>query len=344
MVIKPSSEKIVDRLIADLSSADAIARDAAIARLTVIGARAVHRLLGIAADPHADAPTRSAAFRALEAIADPRTLDTALEAIASEEATVAAAAAGVARALLKTAKGVEALDLLTTVALDRQRPTAVRLAAIRALTDLDPGMVKPVLAELSRDPDEAVAMAVSGPGQQSRSPTNPLALLREAAEGGAIADPADVRRALARSGAKAPLSMLHQLIERAREHERAAEGEARSGWTAVRGAAHAVLAQRGSRLALYDLRESIEAAKTPLAVEFVAAMTSLGDASCLEAVASAYGRASTGAPVKEDWWRRSLADVFRAIVEREGLTGRHAIAKRVEKRWPGLFRSLIEHR
>lgn len=341
MVIKASSEKTVDRLIANLSSADAIARDAAIARLTVIGARAVDRLLGVAADARADAPTRSAAFRALEAIADPRTLDVALEGIVSDDPTVAAAAAGVARALLETRKGVEALDRLTTVALDRQRPTAVRLAAIRVLTDLNPATVQPVLAELSRDPDEAVASAASGPGEESTSQTNPLALLRQAAESGETPDPADVRRAVARWGATVPLTLLQQLIERARERESAAEGGERDGWTAVRAAAHAALAQQGSRLALYDLRETIEAAKTPLAVEFVAAMSSLGDASCLEAVAGAYGRAAAGAPLREDWWRRGLADVFRAIVEREGLTGRHAVAKKIEKRWPGLFRSLI---
>jgi hypothetical protein len=140
------------------------------------------------------------------------------------------------------------------------------------------------------------------------------------------------------------LTTLHQIVQRAREREGAEAGESRAEWLAVRAAAHAALAQQHSRLALYDLRETVEGAKAPLAVEFVAAMTSIGDVSCLEAVAGAYGRAAKDAPAREDWWRRSLADVFRAIVEREDLTARHAVAKKIEKRWPGLFRSLLEHR
>jgi hypothetical protein len=342
VVIKPSSEKAVDRLISDLSSGETIPRDAAVARLTVIGARAVHRLISVAASPHADAPTRSAAFRALEAIADPRSLDVALGGMAHENAEVAAAAAGVVRALLGTEKDMAALDRLAAVALDRERATAVRLVALRALIDLGPGMAAPVLAQLSRDPDTTVAEVASAPPEQlSISPSDPLKLLQQTAEGGVAVEPVEVRRALAQLGAKVPLTTLLQLIERARERERATKDAVREEWVAVRASAHAALSEHGSRLALYDLRETFEAATMPLAVEFVAAMMSVGDASCLDAVAGAYARAASGAPAREDWWRRSLADVFRAIVQREGLTRRHAVTKRIERRWPGLFRLLV---
>ena len=100
---------------------------------------------------------------------------------------------------------------------------------------------------------------------------------------------------------------------------------------AARAAAHLALANRGSRLALYDLRESIESLRERIPVEFFAAVTAIGDASCLEPIATAYARA------KDDWSRRHLADAFRVIVDRENLTKRHALAKKIDKRSPGLW-------
>src|SRR5207244_6798193 len=81
MAIKASSSKQIDALVADLASANAIKREAAIARLTVLGARAVERVAALAAAPSAPA-ARAAAFRALEGIADPRGLEPARRAIA----------------------------------------------------------------------------------------------------------------------------------------------------------------------------------------------------------------------------------------------------------------------
>jgi hypothetical protein len=99
----------------------------------------------------------------------------------------------------------------------------------------------------------------------------------------------------------------------------------------VRAATHLALAQRGSRLALYDLRETIESARQPVAVEFLAAVTAIGDASCLESLAATYARQAASGP--DDWWRRHLADAFRTIVSREKITRRHAVVKKIEKRW-----------
>ena len=113
------------------------------------------------------------------------------------------------------------------------------------------------------------------------------------------------------------------MIERVREREASAPAARRAEWTRVRGRAHAVLAARGSRIALYDLRESLEsmsAAAAPLPVEFLAALSTAGDASCLEAVAAAYARAppsgpasrkGAGGPEDHDWWRDRLADAFK---------------------------------
>jgi len=110
---------------------------------------------------------------------------------------------------------------------------------------------------------------------------------------------------------------------------------ARSEWTTTRAAAHVALAARGSRLALYDLRESLEKSASPLPVEFLAALSQVGDASCLEPIAAAHARSH------DAWWREHLAHAFKAIMRRERLTKRHATLKRIEKRWPGATSVLI---
>jgi hypothetical protein len=122
-----------------------------------------------------------------------------------------------------------------------------------------------------------------------------------------------------------PLPDLHRLIERIRERE-ALEPESRQReWTAARAAVHVALANRGSRLALYDLRESLQAS-VPLPIEFVPALAAVGDASCLEAIAGAHAR------TKQSAWRNELAGAFQAIVAREKLTRRHAAVKKIAHR------------
>jgi hypothetical protein len=85
-------------------------------------------------------------------------------------------------------------------------------------------------------------------------------------------------------------------------------------------------------------------------VEFLAALSTAGDASCLEAVAAAHARSiPSGGPAgtkpsqragEHDWWRDHLADAFNTIVKREQLTGRHAVMRKIQKRWPEIFRSV----
>src|SRR4029077_8879681 len=96
-------------------------------------------------------------------------------------------------------------------------------------------------------------------------------------------DPALVRRTIARDGASAPVTALSQLVTEVRTRESGLAEARRGEWTTIRAALHVSLAERGSRLALYDLRETIESAKEPVAVEFLTALGEIGDASCLEA-------------------------------------------------------------
>ena len=132
---------------------------------------------------------------------------------------------------------------------------------------------------------------------------------------------------LGRGGNGPALPVLVRLVDRIRERESAEPPNQRAAWTAARALAHLVLARRRSRVALYDLRDWLEQTSDPLPVEALAALSLIGDASCLEPITSSYVRSN------DAWWKDRLTDVFRAIVERERLTRRHGKIKRIEKRW-----------
>jgi hypothetical protein len=330
--IRKSSAASIDALTADLASPSAVTREAAIARLTVIGPRAVESLVALAGRTEMGPTARLAALRALEALADERALDTALRAALDADAGVAAGAVALARVFLKGRRDPAVLDRLTTIALDRARPEAVRLAAVAAVSDLKAATLRPLWEALATDPSATIrerVAALTG-SAQPRAEAPAADQLHEAAEAGLPDHPETLRRLLTAGGTAAPLPILHRIIERLREREAGTPAGARGEWTRARGAAHVALARRKSRVGLYDLREALEAASTPLPVEFLAALSIAGDASCLEAIAAAHGRAT------DTWWREHLADTFKAIVAREGLTRRHAVMKKIEKRWGGL--------
>ena len=273
---------------------------------------------------------RIAAFHALEGIGDLRAFDPALDALDDEEPLVAACAVGVLQTFLTSSRGVEALDRLTAIAVGRTRPRPVRLAAIRALRDLGPSTIAPLLTALGSDPDQAIALA-AGLGPEAAA--DPVYLVRDAVETSLPDSPAGLRLALTEAGDQVPPPMLQQLVERVRFREGAVSGPIRAEWMALRGAAHKALADRGSRLALYDLKESFESAREALPVDFLGAAARVGDAACLESVAAAYTRAmDTGLKV-DDWWRQRLVDVFRAIASREQVSKRTAAGKRITSRW-----------
>jgi hypothetical protein len=338
VVIKASSRKEVDALIADLRSEHDVARDAAAARLAVIGARAVDRLLAVACDQAVSPASRVSALGALEAIGDSRTVDTLLGLVDGQPDELASGAVRALRSFLGGAEGLRVLDRLTSVAMDRQRSDQVRATALQTLKDLDASTLKPIVDALRRDPSPAIVALTSGDAPPPRigsraSKSGSSRLLDRAADGAFPPDAADLHRAIAEAGSVVSLSTLHRIIERLRDRERD-NGRNRREWMTARGAAHAALASRGSRLALYDLRESLEAALEPLPVEFLTALTAIGDASCLEAVAGAYDRSADG------WWKRHLADAFRTIAVRERSTRRHGVVRRIARRWPEAFAEL----
>jgi hypothetical protein len=118
------------------------------------------------------------------------------------------------------------------------------------------------------------------------------------------------------------------MSERERAQKKAA---AVNDWRAARGAVHQALALRGSRVALYDLRETFARASGPLPSSFLAAVTMIGDESCVEPLASAYANATTDAR-----WKGQLAQAFRAVVKRERITKRHSALRRALAKAPDL--------
>lgn len=309
MAVRASSSKAIDALIADLGTGDSIARDAAIARLTIIGSRAVDRIITFLQHRDTSPAGRVASLRALEAIGDRRAISPALTALGGTYAAVAVAAVDSLRPYLRTGDGAAIIDRLTATALDRKRPTAIRVAVLRALRDLDAKTIAPLMKSLSGDTDTAVRQEATGSTRTAAPERGP--------------DPS-----------QASLQNLHALIEELREREAAAAGIRRRELAAQRAKVHLELARRGSRIALYDLRESLERSRDPLPVDALAALSRLGDASCLEPIAAAYTRSTDG------WSRNQLLSMFHAIVKREKLTARSAVMKRIAKRWPALAQTL----
>src|SRR6266545_1962698 len=326
MPIRRSSSAEVRQLIEALGAADEVARECAVARLAVIGPRAIEHL--IQEFPAATGRTRAGMLRAFEAFADPRTLPATRSALEDASATVQTAAIGAVRALLGSAKADvarDALDALVAVALDRKRIAAVRIAALDALKDLPQDIRKPLEAKLASDPDAAVS-ARAGSATKAGDTA-----WRDAVEGRLPSSPAPLKKTLAGARTTARLTELQHLVDHIRAHERrVGDPIVREEWRAVRGAVHQALAARNSRLALYDLRDSLMGSDR-LPVAFLAALEEIGDATCLEPLAAAYDASSRSG---EAWWREHVAAAFRAIVQREGLTRRHAAVKRTMARWP----------
>jgi HEAT repeat protein len=339
VVIRRSAASDTRQLVSDLASDGPdgdLRREAAIARLRVIGARAFRHILPLL-DPATPAPTRIAAVRALEGCRDEAAVTPMLGTLVDPDPDVRLASLAVARTLLDGPRGPEVLDVVTGLALDAAQPLGVRRAAVAALADLPPRTLRPLLARLRKDSDPAVRALVE---RQHIVPAgDPLATLAKAAEDRLPADPDYVLSLVAEAGASAPLPTLHRLVGAIRGRE---QGETRAArrrdWLTVRAAVHQALAARGSRVAAYDVREAIETAEEPLPLDFVRAATAVGDASVLEAVVGAFVRAPTP---DASGWRAALADAAREIIGREQLTRRHGAVKRLRARYGDAVAGLL---
>ncbi len=342
MAIRKSAAAEIQDLIGALTNADAVMRETASARLGAIGERAVPHLVdAFTVTPSAVA--RASILTILQATRDRRGLVLALGVLDSRdrEPGVTAAAVALLGVFLDDEQTL-ALETLGGVAADPGRPDLERLAAWQVLERMPERILKPLRKRLARDRSAAVRRVAAAPRRQSSGSgavLDPRDILASAAAGDRV-DPLVLIEAVAAAGGEAPLTVLHSLVERTRDRqaqERAAADQAE--WLGARGAVHMALAGRGSRVAVYDLRDTLRAA-VPLPDGFVSAAALVGDASCLEAVADALARAAAEGPQMLEW-RGRLAEAGRAIITRERLTRRHAAVQRIVRKHPDVARVLL---
>jgi hypothetical protein len=388
VVIQRSSSAQTARLVDDLIGTDPVRREAAMARLAIVGERAVERLLAVLSDSLPPDAT-VVVLRVLESIGSPRGLTAALPRLDSATDAIAVAAVGVVRPHLRSADdrvAAQSLAALTTVALASRRSDPPRLAALEALSEMDADTVAPIRERLKNDASARVKRAAGWDDAPPAEPEPAVARLEAAARGALPEDGEALRALLAEAGGTVPLSVLHDLVSALRERERAAmetaateavasaetdapgqaigsgqaiasgqtitsgrriasgrssSAEAEStevaalDWMTARAAVHQVLADRQSRLAVFDLRDTFEHASARLPVGFLDAIARIGDQSCLAALATAWQQ------VDDRWMRDHLAAAFQEIVKREGLSRRHTAVKRALERAPEATNALV---
>lgn len=299
MSIKPSPASEIRTLIESLGAADEVKREGAIARLAVIGSRAVDRLAAVFVEADTSRATKAGILRVLEATGDPRAIPLARRAL-QDGGDVAVAAAGTLRPLVQSPSAdvaAESLDLLMTTLCDDTVEQRVRAAAFDALQDV-PEVRDRIGDILGNPPDGRTVEAV----------------WRDATEGRLPDAAGPLREAVQLRAASAPLGTLQKLVDALRGRETNARDASAADWRAARGAVHQALALRGSRIAVYDLRETLESATDALPSTFLTALHLVGDESCLAAIAAAHKRSA-----QDPRWRQQLEAAFQAIVKREKL-------------------------
>ena len=300
MSIKPSTASETRALIESLGASDEVKREAAIARLAVIGARAADRLTTVFDAPDTSRVTKAGILRVIEALADARAIPLARRAL-QDGGDVAVAAAGALRPLLGSASAdvaAQSLDMLMTVLLDGKVERRVRAAAFEALQDVPE--LRDRLGQLLAEPPDARTVD---------------AVWQDAIDGRLPDAAGPLREAIQLRAASAPLGTLQKLIDAARAKESAASA---SEWRALRGALHQAVALRGSRVAVYDLRETVESATGALPSTFLTALHLVGDESCLAPLAAARQRSD------DERWGHQLEAAFNAIVKRDKLSRKPA--------------------
>jgi hypothetical protein len=238
MPIRPSSAVDVNRLMEELSSGEELRRETALARLAVIGARAVSKLSGLALDDLASGPARLAAVQALEAISDPRSLGPALT-LAERDDEIGVAAIAVLGAIvrLKEARATRAFDRLAALVLDQDAREERRLAGLAALEGLSERLLKPIYHALSTDRNPRLSARAI---RRATGATIPLEGLLERP---LPDDPSVIAAAVREEGESARVTTLRRAIEAIRARERAADGDRRAQWIALRGHVHQTLAR-----------------------------------------------------------------------------------------------------
>jgi hypothetical protein len=342
VAIRKSAAAEIEVLLADLSGDDAVGRETAAARLTVIGVRAIPHLI-VAFDRSPSAAARMAILKVLEATPDRRSAELGAEQLETDAAdpAVRAAALGLLGSYLESPESTRVLDTLSAFILDAERPDVLRLQALDLIERALPHVLKPIRARLAEDPSSTIRAWASA-ASSAVKPVVDARLAIESAAAGEPADPRFLRELVPEGAADAPLPTLHRLIEFARDRESASPTAVdRDAWLQLRGGVHLALARRGSRVAVYDLREAIDRAADPLPEGFSDAAGLVGDSACLESIADLIARTAAGADSRMRDWHASLVQAGRMIVERERLTRRHAVIRKIARASPDIAAALV---
>ena len=342
MAIRRSAAAEIAVLLADLCGGDEVARETAGARLTVIGVRAIPHLI-VAFDRAASAGARVAILKVLEATPDRRSAELGAEQLESDgtDPAVRAAAVALLGAYLESPESTRVLDTLTAFILDAARPDALRLHALDVIERALPQVLDPLRPRLAQDSSSAIRAWASASASTGTPVIDPR-LAIEAAAAGEPADPRFLGEMVPAGAADTPLPTLHRLIEVARDREaKASAAPERGEWLAVRGMVHLALARRGSRVAVYDLRETLARAAGPLPEGFAEAAGLVGDGDCLESIAGQLARAPAPPDGAVREWHDALVRAGRAIVARERLTRRHAVMKKIVRLAPDVASALL---
>jgi HEAT repeat protein len=361
MPIVPSRARDIQNLIAQLASTQAAERESAIARLTLLGPRAVEALTALL--PAAEAP-RLGAIAALEGIRDGRALPALLQLIADPvpevacraiEATTAfpgaravsalsavlaprpprsgarRAAAVAALGRLHAAGVVEALEPLLSRLLDEAEDEGLRIAACDALAPLPRHERDRLLTALRTTRSPALARRL-GALDGATLPAASSSGAWEASDPRRLAATLHKQTSAGTLGGTAAIPPLHRLLEQLDAQVDA--GADAATIADAKAAVHVALATLGSRIALYHLREMLERPPAHALTALVEAAGLIGDATLLPALAALATTHAAVAPPAT----RALA----GIVAREGLRKNSRLVKRVapehraalEQAWP----------
>lgn len=314
MPIVPSRSGRIQELLARLVSGSPVQRDAAVAGLALLGPRVIGPVAALL--PGAGREARLAAVEVLEGQADraalPPLLDLArgdddvvalraLEAVggrgdaravpllarllAAPAPALRRGAAAAALVRLQAAGRVEALDPLASRLLDEREEPGLRLAILEGLLGQEPPLAASTLRPLLRRLAGSSAPELAA---RAREKAGVAGVDRGPAGGSAATSPAaEAAERAAASAARLGTRAIPDLLRALDGLGPLRRGRADPASLRARAAVHEALAAFDSRVALYDLREALEARPRVVLPALLRAAARVGDASVVPALARA---------------------------------------------------------